>query len=152
MADPSHLAKKLARLAAVQALYQNDYALTPVAQIIRHEIDMGFPSLRDEETDVGQAPEPVLFGQIVSGVVANLATLDEMLAGTLSANLSAGRMEKLLRMILRAGIYELHHHGQIAANIIINDYVDVAHAFFNGKEPGLVNGILDRLAGKLRAA
>ena len=152
MADTSHLAKKMARLAAVQALYQNDYALTPVAQIIRHEVEHGFPALRDDEAEAGQTPDAELFGQIVSGVAANQPTLNEMLTGALSANLSASRMEKLLRMILHAGIYELHHHGQIPAKIIINDYVDVAHAFFNAKEPGLVNGILDKLAGKLRAA
>ena len=56
----------------------------------------------------------------------------------------------LLRAILRAGAYELLNHGDTAAGIIINDYVDVAHAFFDAKEPGLVNAILDKMGKKLR--
>lgn len=147
-----HLPKKLARLAAVQALYQFNFAQNTLPQIIRHEIEQHFPSLGDEQESFGAQPDADLFSAIVSGVDANGAALDEMLQGALSSNLSAGRLEKLLRAILRAGIFELHHHPKIPTGVIINDYVDVAHAYFNGKEPGLINGILDKLAGKLRAA
>ena len=65
--------------------------------------------------------------------------------------ISGDRMEVLLRAILRAGAYELHHHAKIPAAVLINDYVDVAHAFFDAKEPGLVNGVLDKLAKSLRS-
>jgi N utilization substance protein B len=146
----SHAARRLARLAAVQALYQIHYEQQPVAQIIRDCVDTGF-AMPDDDAAVG-VPDAGLFGDIVRGVASHVAALDEMIAGALDAKLSAARLEILLRSILRAGVYELHHHAQIPAGVIINDYVDVARSFFNGKEPGLVNGVLDKLAGKLRAA
>jgi len=152
-----HAAKRLARLAAVQALYQNKFEQETVAQIIGAMIAQNFSSLRDDSDSehggsIEGAPDAVLFSAIVKGVAANLESLDAMVAGALDARFSAARLELLLRTILRAGAFELHHHATIPQGIIINDYVDVARAFFNGKEPGLINGILDKMAGKLRAA
>ncbi len=151
----THAAKRLARLAAVQALYQNHYEQQPLAQIVQDSAAHEFAGLRDD-VDGGEAipgsPDAELFGDIVRGVAANLAALDEMIAGALDARLSPSRLELLLRSILRAGVYELLHHVKIPAGVIINDYVDVTRSFFNGKESGLVNGVLDKLAGKLRAA
>jgi N utilization substance protein B len=147
-------AKRLARLAAVQALYQGTYEQQPLAEIVRDSIDRNFESLRDE-SDNGEAikgmPDAALFSAIVEGVTAHQTDLDDMIVGALDAKLTINRLETLLRVILRAGAFELHHHGQIPTGVIINDYVDVTCAFFNGKEPGLVNGVLDKLAGKLRA-
>lgn len=148
----AHTAKRLARLAAVQVLYQSNYEQQPLAQIIRDNIDRNFASLRDEGDVAQDLPDAELFGTIVNGVSQNMPLLDEMIAGSLDERFSAARLEILLRTILRAGAYELLHHGQIPIGVIINDYVDVARAFFNGKEPGLVNGMLDKLAGVLRAA
>ena len=91
-----------------------------------------------------------MFGDIVTGVTQNTTTLDEMIAGALDSKFRPQRIEILLRAILRAGAYELHQHGKIPAGVIINDYVDVAHAFFGAKEPGLVNAVLDKLAKNLR--
>jgi len=148
-----HAAKRLARLAAVQALYQNVYDQQPLNQIIRDSLDSQFASLREDVESaekITETPDEELFGAIVQGVAANQTALDEMIAGALDAKISAERLEILLRSILRAGAYELHHHGQMPIGVIINDYVDVTRAFFDGKEPGLVNGVLDKLAGKLR--
>ena len=92
-----------------------------------------------------------LFGVVAAGVMDNLTSLDEMIAGAVDAKLSPERMEVLLRAIIRAGALELHHQGATPAGIIINDYVDVAHSFFNAKEPGLVNAVLDKLAKNLRS-
>jgi N utilization substance protein B len=145
-----HNAKRLARLAAVQGLYQ--IALTQVLpeQAIVHFRDHPEAFLPEGETALPK-PDAELFAAIVSGVSKNLDALDGMIAGALSEKLSAGRIEILLRAILRAGAFELHHHGSIQSGVIINDYVDVAHAFFGAKEPGLVNAILDKLAKTLRS-
>ena len=150
-----HAAKKLSRLAAVQALYQNNYELQSLAQIMKECVDQNFAALRDEEDGteaIAGQPDHALFKAIVEGVVTHNAALDEMITGALDAKFSLARLELLLRTVLRAGVFELYHHSSIPAGVIINDYVDVARAFFNGKEPGLVNGILDKVAGKLRAA
>ncbi len=56
----------------------------------------------------------------------------------------------MLRAILRAGAYELMARSDVPARVAISEYLDVAHAFFAGKEPGLVNGVIDRLANELR--
>lgn len=145
-------AKRLARLAAVQGLYQ--VALTQRApkdiisefraqpEVLLHDIGEG-----DALTNVDQE----LFVDILNGVTSNDNVLDEMIAGAVDAKLSAQRIEILLRAILRAGAYELHHHGSIPTGVIINDYVDVAHAFFGAKEPGLVNAVLDKLGKNLRS-
>ena len=74
-----------------------------------------------------------------------------MIAGAVDARLSPQRLEPLLKAILRAGTYELQHCSDVSTGVIVNDYVDVAHGFFDAKEPGLVNAVLDRLAKTLRS-
>ena len=147
-----HNAKRLARLAAVQGLYRIEMTQHAANDVIG-DFRTHPPQIETEqgEKETLQEMDQELFGEIVAGVTQNTASLDEMIAGALDAKVSAGRIEVLLRAILRAGAYELHHHGKIPAGIIINDYVDVAQAFFGAKEPGLVNAVLDRLAKGLRA-
>ena len=145
-----HAAKRLARLAAVQALYQMALTQKPAAEVIKNFQDHP-PALSDDAGEAPALPDAELFSAIVTGVEQHAAALDEMIAASVDAKLSAERLEILLRAILRAGAFELHHHGPIPAGVIINDYVDVTHAFFGAREPGLVNAILDKLAKKLRS-
>jgi transcription antitermination protein NusB len=149
----SHAAKRLARLAAVQALYQNAFEQQPLNQIIRDSLDQEFATLFDD-VDVGEKgsaiPDKELFREIAEGAAAHKDELDAMIAGSLDKKLSAGRLDILLKAILTAGTFELYRHAKIPVGVIINDYVDVTRAFFNGKEPGLVNGVLDKLAAQLR--
>jgi len=151
-APSENAARRLARLAAVQGLYQVALTQNTAEHIIRDFHDHP-PHLAAEHG----AGEPLkgmdeeLFAEIVTGVAQNETAIDEMLTGAFDAKISAQRIEILLRAILRAGAYELNHHGRIPAGVIINDYVDVAHAFFGAKEPGLVNGVLDKLAKSLRS-
>ncbi|MDD3287872.1 MAG: transcription antitermination factor NusB [Alphaproteobacteria bacterium] len=148
-----HAAKSFARLAAVQAVYQISYEQQPVAKVIQECIDGGFQCLR-EETDKPSAeqiaPDVELFGVVVRGVAENQVEIDEMLSGALSERFSVERIELLLKAILRAGTFELYKNSSVPSGIIINDYIDVTRTFFNGKEPGLVNAVLDKLAQKLR--
>ncbi|MDR3448213.1 MAG: transcription antitermination factor NusB [Alphaproteobacteria bacterium] len=145
---PDNNARRLARLAAVQGLYQLALGDESEAQLIaRFRADPGV-LLQEEQTLL--AVDGDMFAAIVSGVTKNQADLDAMLAGATDARLSSARMEPLLKAILRAGLFELQHSPGVASGIIINDYVDVAHGFFDAKEPGLVNAILDRLGKTLR--
>ncbi|HEU0118678.1 MAG TPA: transcription antitermination factor NusB [Alphaproteobacteria bacterium] len=151
-AAPTHSAKRLARLAAVQGLYQIALTQSTPKDVIKNFRE--HPGALLNETGAGEAAASVdqeLFSNIITGVTQDTATLDEMIAGAFDAKLSADRIEVLLRAILRGGAYELHHHGSIASGVIINDYVDVAHAFFGAKEPGLVNAVLDKLGKNLRS-
>lgn len=107
-----------------------------------------------ENAELGQDESALihqeLFTAIVTGVEKEAASLDETIAGAASGNVSPERLETLLKAILRAGLFELQRGGEESSGVIINDYVDIAHAYFAAKEPGLVNAILDRVSKALR--
>ena len=140
-----------ARLAAVQALYQvelsDDSADEVVLQFLenRREGEIDAP-----EGDSAVPPKTELMTEIVRGVHARLADLDDILGAALSDDWSVARVEHVLRCILRAGAYELMARGGVPARVVINEYVELAQAFYGGAETGMVNGVLDKLARNLR--
>jgi len=139
-----------ARLAAVQALYQQDLAGTGteivIGEFVRHRIG------QDQDGDAFVTADPQLFADIVRGVADRKPEIDRILGEALHGQWSFDRIETLLRAILRAGVWELLGNAGTPPSIVINDYIDVTHAFFAGREPGMVNGVLDRLAKTLRPA
>ncbi|HZK89749.1 MAG TPA: transcription antitermination factor NusB [Stellaceae bacterium] len=141
--------RSVARLGAVQALYQ--HALNPglgpeivVGEFLHHRLGREI----DGET-YGEADE-ALFADIVRGVAHHRERLDETIAATLSEEWPLRRLETILRLILEAGAYELAHRPDIPPRVTLAEYIAIAHAFFDGKEPGLANGVLNRLARALR--
>ena len=138
-----------ARLAAVQALYQMDLAATPL-----HEILSEFESHRlGREVDGEEylPAEAAHFRDVVGGVVADQRRLDPMIDQALSKGWPLKRIETVLRAILRAGVYELDKKPDVPARVVVAEYVDVAHAFVDRDETGMVNAVLDQLARQLRA-
>ncbi|HZB91264.1 MAG TPA: transcription antitermination factor NusB [Stellaceae bacterium] len=140
--------RSIARLAAVQALYQIDLSGAPAEQVIGEFLNHRLGHEIDGER-YGKA-DPALFAEIVRGAIARRADLDRALSGALTPDWPLERLETVLRAILRAGAFELMARSDVPAPVAINEYLDIAHAFFAGKEPGLVNGVLDRLAQVLR--
>lgn len=143
--------RSVARLAAVQALYQlelNGEAEpdTVVREFIRHRFDHEIDGDRYGEAD------PALFADVVGGATADLARLDTTISAALTEEWPLPRLDSVLRAILRAGAYELLHRHDVPPRVSISEYTAIAHAFFVGKEPGLANGVLDRLGRTLRAA
>jgi transcription antitermination protein NusB len=136
--------RSLARLAAVQALYQLDLSDAPVDSVIDELRERG-----EDEESLGEADDP-LFADLVRGAAANRDDLDGLLNEALAPDWTLPRLEAVLRALLRAGAYELLARLEIPARVTLNEYVDLAHAFFAGKEPGLVNAVLDRVARRLR--
>ena len=141
--------RSAARLAAVQALYQLE--LNPAAEpeavireFLRHRLG------RDIDGDNYGEADQTLFEDVVRGAVADGDRLDETIAAVLSEEWPLPRLEAVLRAILRAGAYELPHRQDVPPRVAVSEYTDIAHAFFSGKEPGLANGVLDRLARSLR--
>lgn len=150
----ANASKRLARLVAVQALYQASFEQEPLPAIITRLMEETSASLNDTDATgekIKGIPDRELLTKIVDGVTQNTENLTEMLKGALDSKFSSERMEVLLRQILLAGAFELHHHPDIDANIIISDYIDVTRAFYAAKEPGLVNAVLDKLGKILRA-
>ena len=137
-----------ARLAAVQALYQMDLAATPL-----HEILAEFESHRlGREVDGEEylPAEAAHFRDVVGGVVADQRRLDPMIDQALSKGWPLKRIETVLRAILRAGVYELDKKPDVPARVVVAEYVDVANAFVDRDETGMVNAVLDQLARQLR--
>ena len=138
-----------ARLAAVQALYQIELTRADAVRVIAE-----FQAHRLSDPDEGQGlgpADPWLFERIVRGVFGERANLDRMIAASLAAGWSLERLEAILRAILRAGSWELMVNTEVPAAVIISEYLDIAHGFFQAREPAFVNGVLDRLAKLLRA-
>jgi transcription antitermination protein NusB len=139
-----------ARLAAVQALYQMDLAGTGL-----NEIFAEFESFwigREVEGEEYLPAEAAFFRDVVGGVVREQRRLDPLIDEALARGWPLKRIETVLRAVLRAGIYELDHRRDVPARVIVSEYVDVAHAFVDREETGMVNAVLDQLARQLRAA
>ena len=139
-----------ARLAAVQALYQMDVAGTPIDEILA-EFE-GHWIGREVEGEQYLPAEAAFFRDVVSGVLREQRRLDPLIDTALSKGWPLKRIEALLRAVLRAGAYELHHRKDVPARVIVSEYVDVAHAFVEGDETGMINAVLDQLAREMRAA
>ena len=144
-------ARGAARLLAVQALYQIDIrggtADATVREFLEHRMDV-FDD--DTDTKIHIEADKALFADIVRGVNLGKADIEAALDGSLDTGGSAERLEPLLRAIMQAGIFELQTRSDIPARATISEYVHLTDAFFDGREPGLVNAVLDRLARMLR--
>lgn len=141
--------RTLARLAAVQALYQLEMQEEPnagqtVAEYIEHRLG------KEIEGDTYAEADAVLFKDIVSNSFVRQTELDEKIIPHLNETWPFLRIERILRAILRAGMYEIAARPDVPTPVIINEYVDIAHAFFDRKEANFVNGILDKLAKEHR--
>ena len=145
--------RSVARLAAVQALYQMETAGTGVEAVIRefsdHRFDRAVPGDAGEGPMLAAADEP-FFAEVVRGVVAEQAELDRAVVRRLAKRWKLERLDAIARAILRAGAYELAHREDVPTEIVIDEYVDVAKAFFEGAEPGFINAALDGIARDAR--
>jgi transcription antitermination protein NusB len=137
-----------ARLAAVQALYQMDLAGTGLNEILA-EFESHWLG-GDVEGAKYLPAEAAFFRDIVGGVVREQRALDPQIDAALSRGWPLKRVEAVLRATLRAGAYELAHRRDVPARVVTSEYVDVASAFVDKDETGMVNAVLDQLARELR--
>jgi transcription antitermination protein NusB len=141
--------RSAARLAAVQALYQLELTDAGPEEVL---LDFIRSRLEDIEGERIVRADEQYFADLVRGAVHKRQELDDMIAGVLAESWSVDRLETILHVILRAAAYELSAHLDVPPRVAISEYVDLADAFFGGKETSLVNGVLDRLARALRPA
>ena len=136
------------RLAAIQALYALEVSGTAIDRVIADFCERRWAPA---EMPVNTAElDETFLRRLVEGVTAHRDEIDAAIQGALTDGWTMARLEILLQAILRAGAYELTAQPEVPAKVVINEYLEVAHAFFAGKEPGLVNAVLDRLASRLR--
>lgn len=146
--NPGAARRSAARLAAVQALYSME--ITGIGAV--QALDEFRRRMENEPRGKMAEPDINLVALLVTGVSADCPDLDAQIALGLTRDWTVDRLEAVLRAILRAGAFELKSRPQTPARVAITEYVDVAHAFYAGPEPGLVNAVMDRMARNLRAA
>jgi N utilization substance protein B len=140
--------RSAARLAAVQALYQMEVTAKGLREILE-EFETWWIG-QEVEGEQYKPAEIALFRAIVSGVVKDQVAIDQAIDQTLAEGWPLRRIEALMRAILRGGAFELLKRGDIPARVVIKEYVDVAGAFFDRDEAGMINAVLDALARKNR--
>ncbi len=137
-----------ARLAAVQALYQMDVGGASLPHVVAE-----FEAYRlgqELEGDKLKEADPAFFRILVAGVVDEQALIDPIIHRTLPPSWPLARLDITLRALLRCGVYELRGRKDVPARVVISEYLDVAHAFFEKEEPALVNAVLDKVAREMR--
>ena len=141
-------ARSAARLAAVQALYQMETAGQGVEATIRE-----FQAHRlggEVDGAVLHKADAAFFADILRGAVEAQARLDPYLQQSLAEGWRLARIDATARAILRAGLYELIRRPDVPAKVVIDEYMNIANAFFSGDEPGFINGVLDKAAHAAR--
>jgi len=143
-------ARSVARLAAVQALYQMETAGAGAETVIREFNDHRFD--RDVEGVRLAAADEAFFADLVRGVVAEQGLVDRAVRGKLAQGWRLERIDATVRAILRAGAYELMRRPDVPVEVALDEYVEIAKSFFEGPEPAFVNAALDAIARDERAA
>jgi N utilization substance protein B len=147
--------RSVARMAAVQALYQMDVAGTDAAAVIdefvEHRFARGAPEPDGEDPNCLVDADATFFADVLKGVVRRQRDIDPMVDQQLATGWRLVRVDSILRAILRGGVFELMERADIPARVTINEYINIAKAFFEDDEPKVVNGVLDRIAHRLRA-
>jgi N utilization substance protein B len=138
-------ARRAARLAAVQALYQMEMMGSGAEEVAQEFVEHRFG-------EFPVAPDAEFFASILNGVPPHQVEIDRAIAGALSEKWKLERVDSILRAILRAGVFELVGRRDVPAKVVIDEYVAVAGAFFGADEPGFVNAALDTIARRKRAA
>ena len=141
--------RSAARLAAVQALYQHEMEGTPVARLLKefHDHRLG-ATIEDAQY---HGAERDFFDDIVKGASARRLDIDALISSRLAEGWTLERLDRPMRAILRAGAYEIVARPDVPVGSVISEYVDVAHAFYDKRESGFVNGLLDAIAKETRA-
>lgn len=143
--------RRAARLAAVQALYQLDLTGGQVAAVIAEFVAHRLDQLLEPFDLPPLAIDRDWFRLVTEGAWKSRATLDPEIGQVLADGWTLERCDALLRALLRAGAFELASRTDVPIKVAINEYVDLGHLFFDGPEPGFINGVLDRLGSKLRS-
>ena len=140
--------RSAARLAAVQALYQQEMEGTKIAPLL-HEFHHHRLGATIDGVEYADA-EVDFFDDVVKGVDARRDELDDLISAKLAKDWSLARLDKPMKAILRAGAYELAARSDVPTGSVISEYVDVAKAFYDARESGFVNGLLDAVAKEVR--
>ena len=150
MSGSGRQARSVARLAAVQALYQMETAGAGAEAVIREFTDHRFD--RDLEGETLAHADEAFFAELVRGVVGEQGDVDKAIGRRLATGWRLDRIDPTARSILRAGAFEIMRRPDVPAEVAIDEYVEIAKSFFEGPESGFINAALDAIARDERAA
>jgi N utilization substance protein B len=144
--------RSVARLAAVQALYQMEVSGVGVDAVVREFSEHRFDRDVDgPDTDRLAQADETFFADLAKGVVAHQAAVDQAIVKRLASGWKLERLDATARAVLRAGAYELMHRPDVPKEVVIDEYVEIAKSFFEGPESGFINGALDAIARDARS-
>ena len=141
-----NVARHASRLAAVQAIYQMELTGADAETVADEFIEHRF----GPDSEMGE-PDKGLFGDIVRGVPHHQSEIDRAIVRCLASGWRLSRVDSILRAILRAAAFELVARKDVPARVVLDEYIEITHAFFSGEEPSFVNAALDKLARAKRA-
>lgn len=157
--------RSLSRAATVQALYQMDLAGTDINAVIRefeiHRFNPrksvtqsggeGGPADDGDPGETLEGADVQFFADLLRGVVRRQRDIDPLVDHFLAEGWRLVRIDSTLRAILRSATFELLERTDVPVRVVISEYINIAHAFFEGDEPRVVNGVLDRIARRVRS-
>ncbi len=145
--------RSTARLAAVQALYQQATTAVPLAKLLHefHQHRLAAEPEGSDEVEQLQPADRAFFDDLVSGGLARQQELDAIITRFLQPGWNVDRLDRLMLQILRCGAYEMLARPDVPHGAVVSEYVDVARAFYDRPEAGFVNALLDRLGKTVRA-
>ena len=138
-----------ARLAALQALYSMEQTGKSAKETIRAFMEDRLGIGPDEEP-VEEA-DPDLFKSIVNGVVEHQGDIDKAILKRLAEGWKLTRLDATMRALLRAGASEFIIHPHLSHAVIMDEYVSLAHDFFEEGEAKFANAVLENVGKDLRA-
>lgn len=141
--------RRTARLMAVQTLYtqeieQKHNNARPIAESTEDTLFL------HHRLQSNMTPDKEFLDLLITGVNAQRSDIDTMITDHLAQNWKIERLDTVQRAILRAGVFEIRALRELSINTIINEYIELAHAFLNEEESKFTNAILDKIAKKVR--
>ncbi len=150
--------KTASRLAAVQATYMSAYNQTPVDEVILEFLNgevgrvliADNPATGNEEFYEAEPIDKPYFEKLVRGVHTYKEQLEKSLNSFLNSGWSFERLDNTLQALLLCAVYEITNTLDVDVKVLIQEYVDLAYAFFSKNEPKMVNALLDQIAKEVR--
>lgn len=139
--------RKTARLAASQAVYQTFVTDKDARMIVSEFLDHYLN--QDIEGEALITADAETLSKLVQGVIERKQDVKDLIQPHLK-NRDLDSLDGLLQSILYVGAFELLDNAETDTPILINDYIDVAKAFYDDKEASLVNAVLDGVAKAVR--
>ncbi len=134
----------VSRLMAVQAFYHIIHNKKPVKIVVDEFLDRGLEI--DDHGAYDIKPNGGLFKKILFNLDERLPEIEEIL----KSHTKDKPLESLLKSIFLCGICEILLHSKTDVPVIVNDYLNVTHEFYDQGQVNFVNGVLDSIADLVR--